>query len=253
MKLPSKIFGIDTSEAYQRYLEGSKSAPKPQPSKPLIVPATNLVNPENYIILEGRKHGSYEYPDLLLPSQRNHFNEDWNQSHESLKTENSYMITIRQFVDFLNLLKSGEVYNGAGRKIDSRNVNKVLDEILTLKDPWRAEWLDARFTKKQGNEMYVNYHKINNNGIIEEVTEPLEECLMKDRAPGMNLDDWLKNANNQGLPKKDVAEGDLYYWNPRKDRVAWFGASSVGADLVCGRDPADSDAGLGVRGAKIKR
>ena len=51
----------------------------------------------------------------------------------------------------------------------------------------------------------------------------------------------------QGLPPKNVNSGNLYYWYPRADRVAGFWAGAVRADLDCGWDPRNSDAGLGVR------
>ena len=76
---------------------------------------------------------------------------------------------------------------------------------------------------------------------------------MEDKQPGISLDYWLHNANNQGLPPKNISDGSIYYWYPRDKAVARFGANSGGVDLIAFRDPAYSDSSLGVRAAKIKR
>src|SRR3989338_788157 len=78
--------------------------------------------PGGYIILPGRKHGSYDYPDLLVPTDRSHKGKNWHQTQESLYLDGAYMITPRQFVDFINLLRSGNVYDGLGVKLDNKRV-----------------------------------------------------------------------------------------------------------------------------------
>ena len=74
---------------------------------------------------------------------------------------------------------------------------------------------------------------------------------MENKIPGISLDSWLKNPTKQGLPRSNVAEGDLSYWHPRDQSVAWFDANSGGADLNCGgRNPSYWVSDLGVRAAK---
>src|SRR3990167_8791027 len=144
MKLPNKIFGIETSKAYKDYLERAKNPQngneeqRPPEIKPI---PSNIQNPNSYLILPGRKHGNYEYPDLLVSTARTHQGENWSQACESLKQEDSFMLTIRQYVDFLNTLKSGNAYDGAGKKADKKALDGILDDILTIRDPWRGEWL----------------------------------------------------------------------------------------------------------------
>jgi hypothetical protein len=155
------------------------------------------------------------------------------------------MLTIRQFADFLNLLKSEKAYNGKGNKIKRTTLRNLLNEITEVKSPYRAEHLDAKFKTNT-----ITYHKINPNGTTIQVTEPLEDHLTSDK---IDLNSWLKNANSQGLPKPDTQDGDLYFWHPRKDRVAGFIADSGWAGLDCDGDPAYSGPRLGVRVAHLKK
>ena len=102
------------------------------------------------------------------------------------------MLTIRQYVDFLNLLKSGNVYDGTGRKADPARVNALLDDILTQRNPYRAEWLDASFSV-QGmlrKTPTITYHKIKPDKTLEKVTEPLANYLAENKAPGIDLNSW---------------------------------------------------------------
>ncbi|MBS3083085.1 hypothetical protein J4454_04040, partial [Candidatus Pacearchaeota archaeon] len=68
----------------------------------------------NYLILEGRAHGSYEYPDTLIAKKRSMQSKKWQEAQDALKAEGKFMPTIRQYADFLNLLKSGNAYDGKG-------------------------------------------------------------------------------------------------------------------------------------------
>jgi len=248
-----KISGNRTAEdvirEYERKLAENKSkvaAPKPRQIAP--VKATNVNDPEKYIVLSGNSHGTYSYPDLLVSTERTHQDKTWYQTHEDLQKEDSFMLTIRQYVDFLNLLKSGTASDGSGKQFGKSKLDAILSDIVEIKDPWRAEWLDAKFGKNT-----ITYHKIKTDGTLEEVTEPLRDCLMEDRQPGIDYDNWLKNATPQGLPPKNISKGDLWYWAPREDAVASFGASSVGAYLYCYGGPRGSYPALGVRAAVVAK
>ena len=203
------------------------------------------MNKEDYVILEGRTHGSYEYPDILVAKQRSLQGKNWHKAQEALEAEGRFMPTIRQYVDFLTLLKSGKAYDGAGKKINNQELDSILDDILTVRNPWRAEWLDASFSK-QGQEFYISYHRLN-QGKLEQVTEPLQECLMQDKTPGIDIESWLQNANEQGLPSQSTKQEKLYFLHPREGRVAGFGADSVRASLDCDGYPRGSGSALGVR------
>jgi hypothetical protein len=203
-------------------------------------------NLSDYLILDSRTHGTYSYPDLLVAKERSKFGKNWIDTQTELHNEGSYMLTIRQFVDFLTMLQSCKVYDGAGSQLRSQEVTKLLNDIIEVRDPWRSEHLDAKFNKA-GDKFNITYHKIKQNGTLEEVTESLEDCLMTDKQPGIDLSSWLTNGTTQGLPKKDTSNGSIWYWSPRDDAVAGFDADAGRAVLVCDWDPDGANGSLGVR------
>jgi len=244
--------GIDTSKAYEEWqkeqdeLERTRKKQEPPKQEPRIIQVQTDINPEDYIFLEG-KTGKCEYPDTLIKMKKGLFDMDWNEQHEQLSQNGMHMLTIRKFVDFLNLLKTGKAYDGNGNRISERELDSILDDILTaLRNPWRAEYLDAYFEEKNG-VLHINYnHRIKNGKLIALNSEPLEECLMRDKVPGINLDSWLKTADKHGLPTTRTKNGDLYYWHPRENRVAGFYADSNWAVLDCDWDPESSYPSIGV-------
>ncbi len=255
-KIPDSFMDKSVEGAIERVLSTQQQTPATaQPkSKRKKTPASSQSNNNEYIILEGKKHGNYSYPDLLIPTELSYKNKNWNDTHELLQKNNEYMLTIRQFVDFLNLLKSGNAFYESGKQIPQARLDEVLNDIIEVRDPWRSEWLDAKFSKKAKlfkNDWAVIYHEIT-NGKSNEVTASLEDYLVEDKIPGIDFDDWLKNANNHGLPKQNIKDGKLYFYHPRDGAVARFGANSGRADLGCGRDPDSSDSSLGVRAAHEK-
>lgn len=224
------------------------------PPTPSAIP-----NREQYIILPTKTHGKYSYPDMLVAMDLTHLGKTWYDTHKLLAAEGNKMLTIRQFVDFVNLIKTGRAFNGAGKPVDKRRLDTIIDNIMTVRDPVRAEWFDAKFESRGGfagvgNKMYIHYnHSIDASGNIKPgKTEQLEPYLESDKKLGINVEQWLRDSNIYGIPKPTIAAGDLWYWYPRNDSVAWFGANSDGAYLSCYRNPTDSDAGLGVRAAREK-
>src|SRR3989344_6154432 len=203
---------------------------------------------EQFIILEGRAHGSYSYSDLLVSIDKYLFNKNSYEQHEALHEINSFMLHPRQFVDFLNLIRTGKAYDGNGKRISTERLDSILGEIINIRDPLRAENLDAYFDVKN-RAMNIMYYKLNADGKFEKVREPLQDCLMKDKC--INLQDYIKNANEQGFPNKNIKKGDLFYGYPILDAVARFNAYSDWAYLYCDRNPSDSYSSLGVRVAKI--
>ena len=244
------IFGKPIEGAYKRYL--SEQEKKPDKEKEIIIPPTEIQNPEKYLILKGRTHSKYSYPDIGVAVERTHHDKDWYQAHEALHHEGSFMLTIRQFVDFLSLLKSGKAYYASGDKAGTQTLNSILDEILAVREPWRLEWLDADF-KVINNTLHINYnHKLTNNQLQPQYSEPLEDCLTQNKLPGIGLNYWLRNATSQGLPPVKTPNGDLWYWAPASNNsVAGFVSDAGAAWLYCCREPSGSDSSIGVRQAKI--
>ena len=174
---------------------------------------------------------------------------------------NGFVLPANLYGNFLKLLIDGtenkaKVYDGNGNIFPSTGLTQVLNEITEVRTPWRAEHLDCRFNmQSSGDEqkLHIKYHKFDGSGKLIECDEVLDEnTLMSDKVPGIKLHSWLENPTSQGLPRKEIGTGDLWYWCPRNGAVGRFGASSGGVSLSCNLDPQGSDSAFGVRVAKIK-
>ena len=178
-------------------------------------------------------------------------NINWEQALNLNKELGNFTLNPKLFAEFLKLLKSGRAFNGAGKKVDPKELEQILNEITEVRNPWRAEWLDNKYSKSN-DKIQVTYHKFDSSGNLVEVTEQLDpETLIQNKTPGINLEDWIENPTLQGLPKSNVKDGSLYFWQPTEGRVARFVAGADGAGLGCYGGPLGSDPGLGVRAAKI--
>ena len=226
--------------------------PVPEPEAPAIVPA-DPADLKSWILLP--ESSQYSYPDTLVSRTVQHKGMNWTQAHEALAASGNYMLGLRQFVDFLADLQAGNLYDGAGKHLSKAESLHIFNQITEVRDPWRAEWLDADFKLVNG-VLRMNYgHRIKAGKLVPLHSEPLDACLMKTRTPGISLEDWLSMATRQGMPPEDVQPGELYYWKPLPDNnsVAGFSAGAGGAVLVCGWFPLGSSAALGVRPARARQ
>ncbi len=155
------------------------------------------------------------------------------------------------FVEKLRILKSGKGYDKEGTKQDPKRLEQAFNEITEVRNPWRFQWLDHQYFLDKERRLQVTYHRFV-DGKIKEVTEPLDpETLMENRKPGIDLVDYINNPTSQGLPRKSVKEGSLYFSHSRNCAVARFLAYADGSDLGGYGDPGCSDSGGGVAVAKI--
>ena len=151
---------------------------------------------------------------LYVAKERTLNGKNWYGAHEELHKQGLQMLTIPEFIGFIKYLKK-EYQN-------RKEAKQILDEILTVRNPWRAEWLDASF-KVINEKLHINYnHRTINGELKPGNSEPLEDCLMENKTPGIDLDYWLNNPTKQGLPRKDTPKGKIWYWNPEDKNVAWF-------------------------------
>jgi hypothetical protein len=177
--------------------------------------------------------------NAYFTKERLYNGKNWFEAHKELQSNGQRMPTIPEFIEFLKHLKV--------------NYENIYKDITEVRSPWRGEWLDADF-KLKGKDLYINSnHTLDSKGnLIPKNSEILDKnTLMKDKTPGISLDDYINNNfTDQGLPNKNVKSGDLYYWNPRSDNnsVARFGVGSDGAGLDCDGGPSGTDSSLGVFG-----
>ena len=237
---------------------------------------TNVRTPESYIILPGKMHGSYSYPDLLVAMHRLSYeaelaaktlgsslqntateqdgsqyigNINWEQALRLNLLLGNFTLTPRQFVDFKELLEEGvkgkKVYDGKGAVIDSKVLEEVHDEIFAVRSPYRAEWLDAYF-KAVDDRLQMNYNHRMVNGVLKpQNSEQLKKCLMQDSYVS------LASANRQGLPTRK-SKSQMYYLYPRDKAVAGFIADSDWVGLYCNGSPKSLSWSVGVRAARLK-
>ena len=206
-------------------------------------------NPKDYIILETADSKDNKI-GLYVAKTKEFFNKNWYEAHEALAKENSQMLTIRQGIDLIKLLKSGKVYDGLKSKLNDAEIVQLLNEIAEVRSPWRAEWLDGRFVQKDDEWHLLQGHKYNASK-----SGKLEDKIIAGN--NVKINPIIKNfyfnindADKYGLPTKE-GKG-LYYWHPTNESVARFLAYSDGAGLNCNRVPSNSYSDLWVRRAKIK-
>ena len=69
--------------------------------------------------------------NLYVAKERTHLNKNWKDCWTELKNQNYQMLKINEFREFLKYTKE--------------NHKDIYDEITEVRNPWRAEWLDANF------------------------------------------------------------------------------------------------------------
>ena len=238
-------------DKYLEKLEGARASNK----KFNPLPTFSIENTKSYIILEGRSDGSYSYPDLLVATDRSHCYKDWYEAHESLHKENSFMLNLWQFVDYLRLLRTGKVFNANGNYLDSRKLEVILNVLLKIRNPYRAEWLDAYFkVDPTNNSLTINYDHRTVNGKLVPIHKK-EIIKFSVETEGIDLDSWLSSSINiHGLPYFSAIKGSTYYYTPTRDKdsVARFFANCIDSGLHCSIQPFNFDDFIEVRAAKLK-
>ena len=175
---------------------------------------------------------------LYVAKKRTYFEKNWFETNKLLQENNEFMPTIPQFREFLKYLK------------DSNNQEylTIYHNITDVKSFYRGEWLDAIFEIKE-NQIYINYaHKLGKNReLIPQNSEILNsETLIKDKK--INLENWINSDHTeQGLPNKNVKEGESYYYYPRNKKAVRFCANSALNYISCGWDPYKGTQDLGAR------
>lgn len=227
-QIPKTFMGKPVEGSLERVLAGlNKNQQAPSQTSPLV----NAPDLQGYIFVPSI--------NLYVAKERTYKGLNWYQTHEELQKENLRMPTIPQFIEYLKFLQS--------QHQDRNEAQTILDEILKIGN-WRAEWLDARFEKSGSDLLYCFNHKIANNQIISRDSQKLEPCLREDCWA-----DIFGSANSQGLPNEKLGNSyeqgkNAYFYFPRENFVARFGAYSGRAYLNCYRDPTGTYSSLGVRG-----
>jgi len=201
----------------------------------------SIITLQNCLLLEATSN----YPDTLISITATPPNNNWYKTHEELHKQGLYMPTIRQFVDFIKLLKTGKAFNSDGTRVPSLELEQILNENIASNFPWKTEWLDAEFKVISGIS-YINYNHRTINGQLEpQNSEPLLPILKQN----INLEYWLNNATSQGLPQTNSSNKDTPYLvlMSDKDYVAGIGVDSVGVSMNIIKSPIGTNFCCGVR------
>ena len=221
-----------------------KTPPKtpPQPKeKNQKIPKEKIpkeIKQNEYILLD-------ESTGLLISINKFYHNQNWNQMHELLQKEKNYMPNLNDIITLTNLLLENKARYADGSKISDSKQKEILNEMYEVRDPWKAEWLDAKFEQRSDGLYLLSNHIIQNSSLKPTNEEKLEDTLMEDKK--IDLKGWITNPNKYGLPKENTPNGDFYYQHPRDGRVARLYAGSDGAYLNCYWVPSGLVSGLGGR------
>jgi len=205
--------------------------------------STGIQKPANYIYLPGKTHEDYSYPDLLVSMNRlgledkrvkdtaqslgiefkASVKENTGKEYATMNFSDAlslnlglggFSINLRQLVDLLSLLRSGEALDGNGERIRETRCISIYEEIVGERPPWRSEWTDTSFRlveDEQGIE-YTDHKKylpfiLYDHRLEDGELRPLRSELLKmDHKlgiafiPGINFDYWLRDASKFGLP-----------------------------------------------------
>ena len=250
MKLPNRVFGIETKRAYEDYLHKSleKKEPQQEPSQQLNVRAD--IKEEDYIKIPSTS--------IVIARQESHKGLKWENTHCTLAENKLFMPTPALFMPyFVNVRDAAQnkitLYTTDNNPIPRNEVEDLLKYLSTNHRNGCWTWLDARFINDdRGNaEIEYGHHPVPKgkiqgaSNVLQGKRSTLERCIQDDCFVSLEF-------NAQGLPIKESSHQEykqgenIYYMHPRNGAVAWFGADSDRAALGCGRNPSDSYPALGV-------
>lgn len=216
-------------------------------------------NPNHTILLEGRDQSGHSHPDLLVSMERCYLHLDWNSTHELLHQNGAYMLTIKQFSDFIYLLVFGRgIYDGYGNRVSGETAKRIFDSIFGVREPPRGEFLNARSVMEKGlfgKRTSIIYPDMATDGTLEGVTERLKKHLT--RGGMFDLDHWITKQTSYGLPTKEAFTEKGYksagwYYPPRDGTVAAFCVDQIIPDIVCKFEPDVVYRYIGVRPVYLK-
>ncbi len=239
---PDKIFGIDTKAAYDRIMNAPDIKPEEEKLEDKLETEEKTgvdknISPHLSEYIHLPSHNIFVAKEVTLKEK------NWYTSHEAAQDLNGRMLTLREFIDFLLLLKSGDAKDGEGNPISKSVLTHMYRKIVDTHEPYRGEWLDARFTKSRG-DLIINYnHKKLITGRLRSLLPTKLERTLEHLRSNSLVD--LNQFNKQGLPEK--AGSDFFYSSPKEGLVASFSCSSVFAGLDCRKDPEGLAIYVGVR------
>ena len=221
------MFGADIDGAMERALKDTSQSPTQPP-----ITAKPAINIDDWVYVP--KIGLYVSEKKLL------HNLNYDDTHKELEQLDLSMPMPAQFREFLKFLRDS----------NAQEHQKIFKEITEARDPWRAEWLNAKFEQRSDSRYMLSQNAIE-NGKCGNIEQKLTNYLNEDKTPGISLDAWLDSKTSHGLPEPTINNGKFYYWAPVSGYVARVDALSLRAVLDCDGHPEALNPSLGVHACAV--
>ncbi len=206
------------------------------------------LNLEEYVYLPSREHQGglghqhQSYADMFVSMDVDPLPYTNKEGYSHLAEQGAYMLRMRQFVDFLQVLQSGKALDGRGKRIPQSKLKEIYQTLLKGRNKGRYlhdEWINAQF--KQASDASACVSLISEDFVRGSHIEiPYEYSLY----PGMSTNteiyhkrdisvhDWIARADWLGFPPKDVKkatfEGYLNYFPPNIGKqYRWLSCNEV--------------------------
>lgn len=236
--------------ALERVLAGAPKNeadnPPEQSGTPLNVSAS--INRADYILVP--------QDDKLIGKAIILHGKNWQDTHYALGEKGLIMPSIKTFIaHFMNVKDAAEgrttLYDGNNNPIN-RNESQEMWNYLASTQRTKGvcwTWLDALFKQNSSGSLDLETdHRV----IVDPAGKRLQGRLIQ--MPHYLHQNGLVNLsfNSEGLPvgasqRTSYTQGEnIYFYQPVAERVAWFGANSGWAYLICDRIPTNTGSSLGV-------
>jgi len=241
------LFGINPEEAYEKFLRESKNkksdSSETNNQANLTVPA-NIIK-QDYVQIPGTSR--------IISKREIHKGRKWQDSHYDLESNGLFMPTPSLFMHYFMQVRQAadgklQLYDAANNPISAQETRNLWKYLTSDFEGGAWSWLDAKFILGLGVlglDIETDHRVIGKDKRLQGKQSPLEACLNQDTFANLDF-------NSQGLAnvissqQTYIPNENIYFWYPRPNSVAGFGADAGRAGLGCGGDPADSDSGLGV-------
>ncbi|MFC1686090.1 hypothetical protein ACFLZZ_03655 [Nanoarchaeota archaeon] len=217
-------------------------------------------DPTKYVFLEGKKYhtsgepnvpSKFSYRDTLVSMKRRLEELKWHDAHDLLHKDHEFMLTPRQFVDYLNLLRHGlngnkEVLDGNKNPLQKDEIKSQLHDLALFTG---GEWINAYFSAKGiFLEMEcVGVNERDSSKLEAKIKELVDKNTLAHGAQVSLLED---SVSDQGLPIAKKLTPAIYYHAPKMGNAMSVYYVEEGGKTVynCSATP---DVPKFVRGARL--
>ena len=188
--------------------------------------------------------------NTLISKRELYQGKKFDKTHKALNDAGLFMPSPALFMPYFLKVRNAShgkliLYDGLGNSLSKDETENLWKYLSTDFETGCWTWLDAKFVSGIGfKKMNLLTHKFE-NGKLKEDLKPLEECLFEDCFADLEFNG--QNLLTEKCASQEYKQGkNVYFWYPRENAVARFGADSGRANLSCSRNPSDGGSHLGV-------